>query len=161
MSEIPCTDKYEIPETGRLRLFIDDEIIKGRKYALLAQRCHSDASLDFDNMRANTQASVAELETEYFLLTGDSYPGTKTSVNIDGVLGGMRDIYICELLSAKELIHASEGTSSELAKVYLESSVLARQRGHSQAHGIDSNAIKYTSMSRNRLFHGKECVYRK
>lgn|GEM_PF-6944185 len=132
MSEELYTDEYEIPEAERLRLLIDDEIIKGRRYSLLAEACRAGAREAFEAMRALTQASIAELETEFLLLTGDSYPGTKTSVCLDGVFGGMRDAYMCEQLSEKKLLLASESASYELSKVYLE----AASRSQSNADAL-------------------------
>ena len=111
-------------ETTRLRRFMDYEAESITAYQSLAQRSTSRRYTGvFQSIARDEQNHLRNLQSAYFLLTGDSYRSDRRPASNQGMLAQLRSQYQKELESAKAYEQASERTRiPNLAEIFKSNS---------------------------------------
>lgn len=119
-----ASDPVHMAEKGDeavLKAFIEDESKDLAFYIDLACKCRAPGSVIIRGIAADERRHLKILQTEYFLLTGDSCVPSRSCPYTDGVLSALRKAYIHETEENKEYLKASEETKNpRLGALYEE-----------------------------------------
>lgn len=84
-----------------------------RIYRSLALRCHSRLSGELKSLERGAEGRLKKLQTEYFLLTGDSLTPPDFNTPDGGVPSALRDAYVNEREIARSCLAFAGKTRSE------------------------------------------------
>lgn len=116
----------EESDASLLRRFILDAAAAAESYKALAARTGGSASNKLRAMALEESRSLGRLQTERFLLAGDTLPLPKRKSGGDGVLSGLRSCYLSEDIMHRAYLAASRRTESEALKaLYRENAALS------------------------------------
>lgn len=110
-----------------LELFLNDSASSWQEYSAFAARTKGETARRLSAMAEDTRRAFRQLQGEYFLCTGDTYPAEDMPAPRSGVLSGLRRCYRKELSLAKRFsVAAGTEQTEELAELYRRLSSVAR-----------------------------------
>ena len=120
---VPMTE--EMPQAtddaAVLRRLMDGESVAVAYYRRLACRSGRNSASQFRQIASDEEQHLRQLQTEYYLLTGDSYNPTKAEPVDQGLLSALRTAYQAEQSDYQAYMRAAESTASTaLAALYVD-----------------------------------------
>lgn len=112
-----------MPATGgtqdTLEIFLNDSARAWRDYSAFASRTKGETARRLSAMAEETRRGFRQLQGEYFLYTGDTYPAEDVPTPQGGLLSGLRRAYRRELGLTQRFSAAAENEQTEeLAELY-------------------------------------------
>lgn len=119
-SAVNVSARKPMDDAAQLREFIN-EVQEGYKiYSALSARRGSGAAV-LRQLAADKKAHLRQMETIYFILTGNSYTPAPKPVDMDSVLSALRERYMAELENSERYAEAAKATeNARLSALYSE-----------------------------------------
>jgi rubrerythrin len=114
-----------------LKTFIEDESKDYAFYIDLAGKCRASGRTAIMRIASDERRHSKMLQTEYFLLTGDSCVPSRSCPYTDGVLSALRRAYMNEVEGSRKYKKAAQETKiPKLAELY--SALSEEEKRHSE-----------------------------
>lgn len=114
----PAAAERKPGDAETLSGLISDEAQAAAFYDRLAPKCRS-RSRQISEIASDERLHLKHLQTEYFLLTGDSFPPAPACPLMRGGLSDLRAAYLDERAAAEKYLNCAASASSDaLAELY-------------------------------------------